>query len=123
MRTLYIVRRLNRAERKYVPQSYSGRVLVFRGKGLYEEDPAMGWSGLAREIQSCEIGDGGLRTRRDIMNEPLVSQVARELTQFIAQVCSARPDPPSAVPFVLSPKQVESDPQAVRTMPATESVS
>jgi surfactin family lipopeptide synthetase A len=121
MRTMYIVRRLNRAEREYIPQKYSGSLLVFRGKGMYEDDPTMGWGGLAGTVTVCEIGDSGLRTRRDIMNEPLVSQVARELTVYIDPSRRGAPERLLAAPVVRSPKPVDYDAQAVQSAPATDS--
>ena len=79
LRTMYVVRMINHAEQNYRPGPYAGRISLFRGKGLYEDDPRMGWDGLAESIEEHEIGDGGLRSRRDIMNEPLVGLLARQL--------------------------------------------
>jgi len=79
LRTMYVVRMINATESRYAPRPYSGVLTLFRGKGLYEDDPNMGWDGLAARIENHEIGDGGLRSRRDIMNEPLVAVLAREL--------------------------------------------
>ncbi len=73
------------AERNYLPQRYPGRLILFRGRGLseYENDPNMGWDGLAEHIENHEIGDVGQRTRRDIMNQPLVKLLAKELTVYL----------------------------------------
>ena len=79
LRTMYVVRMINASEYCYAPRPYSGVLTLFRGKGLYEDDPNMGWDGLAARIENHEIGDAGLRSRRDIMNEPLVAVLAREL--------------------------------------------
>lgn len=84
LRTMYVVRMINATESRYAPKPYAGVVTLFRGKGLYEDDRSMGWEGLAESIESHEIGDGGLRTRRDIMNEPLVGLLAQRLDACIA---------------------------------------
>jgi hypothetical protein len=86
LRTMYVVRMINATESAYVPKPYSGTVTLFRGRGLYEDDPNMGWEGLAANLEVCEIGDGGLRSRRDIMNEPLVGLLAKQLEASIAEV-------------------------------------
>lgn len=79
LRTMYVVRMINATESRYAPKRYDGVLTLFRGKGLYEDDRNMGWDGLAEAIEHHEIGDGGLRSRRDIMNEPLVGLLAQEL--------------------------------------------
>jgi amino acid adenylation domain-containing protein len=87
MRTLYIVRTLQRAEEQYIPQKYPGTIVLFCGGGLEEnaDDPRLGWDGLANEIEHYEIGEPGQRSRRDIMNEPLVSELARQLSARLEQ--------------------------------------
>ena len=86
LRTMYVVRMIQRAEQNYVPQPYPGSLILFRGHGLYENDPNMGWDGLAANLENHEIGDSGLRTRRDIMNEPLVGSLANELRACLDKV-------------------------------------
>ena len=83
LRTMYVVRMINATEARYAPKPYSGVLTLFRGRGLYEDDPNMGWEGLAESIEHQEIGDGGLRSRRDIMNEPLVGLLAQKLEACI----------------------------------------
>ncbi|PYX07512.1 MAG: amino acid adenylation protein [Acidobacteria bacterium] len=85
LRTLYVVRITQAAERNYLPQRYPGRLILFRGRGLseYENDPNIGWDGLAEHIENHEIGDIGQHTRRDIMNQPLVKLLAKELTVYL----------------------------------------
>lgn len=85
LRTMYVVRSIARAERNYSPKYYPGSIILFRGRGLYENDPNMGWDGLAERLENYEIGDGGLRSRRDIMNEPLVGLLAKELAGCLEQ--------------------------------------
>ena len=79
LRTMYVVRMIHSTEAHYAPKPYSGVLTLFRGRGLYEDDPNMGWDGLAASIANHEIGDGASRSRRDIMNEPLVAMLAQEL--------------------------------------------
>jgi amino acid adenylation domain-containing protein len=83
LRTMYVVRMINQAEQNYSPRQYPGTLTLFRGRGLYENDPLMGWDGLAATLETYEIGDGGLRSRRDIMNEPLVGLLAKQLSDCL----------------------------------------
>ena len=89
LRTMYVVRMINSTESRYQPKPYAGTITVFRGRGLYEDDPNMGWDGLAASIENREIGDGGLRSRRDIMNEPLVTQLAKQIEASMASASSS----------------------------------
>ena len=86
---MYVVRMINQAEQDYSPKMYDGVLSLFRGKGLYEDDPDMGWDGLAAQLQNFEIGDGGLRSRRDIMNEPLVGSLAKQLRSCLDQALAS----------------------------------
>jgi amino acid adenylation domain-containing protein len=95
LRTMYVVRMINQAEQNYIPQPYAGTITLFRGKGLYENDLNMGWDGLADHLQIFELGDGGLRSRRDIMNEPLVSQLAKQLSGCLSGTKKAVEQPDS----------------------------
>jgi amino acid adenylation domain-containing protein len=79
LRTTYVDQMLRRAEWKYVPKSYPGSLHLFRGCGLYDNDPQMGWGGLADELYDHIIGRAVTHRRREIMTEPLVSELAREL--------------------------------------------
>jgi hypothetical protein len=83
LRTMYVVRMINATEMQYAPKPYAGTIALFRGRGLYEDDPNMGWDGLAETLENYEVGDGGLRSRRDIMNEPLVGLLAQQLSRCI----------------------------------------
>ena len=80
LRTMYVVRMISRAERAYAPRPYPGTLTLFRGHGLYEQDPNLGWDGLAEQLETFEIGSAGQNSRRDIMNEPLVSLLAAQLS-------------------------------------------
>jgi amino acid adenylation domain-containing protein len=72
------------AERHYVPQSYSGRILVFSGNGLYVQ-PSAGWHGLASDLV-LHVVPGRHRTPAQIMREPGIAFVARELNAEIARL-------------------------------------
>lgn len=82
MRTLYVWRTLIRAERNYVPKPYPGLVVMFHGSD-YQDDPNLGWDGLAEGIEHHIIGNSSQDARRDLMNEPWVGQTARELCDCI----------------------------------------
>ena len=83
LRTMYVVRKIQAAERAYVPKPYPGKLVLFYGQGLLEYDSFMGWHGLAEAFDKHEIGTGSLRGRRDIMNEPLVGIVAGALQELL----------------------------------------
>jgi amino acid adenylation domain-containing protein len=88
MRTLYVWRTLIRAERDYVPKPYPGLVIMFHGSD-YEDDPNLGWDGLAGRIEHHIIGSSSQDARRDLMNEPWVGQTARELSDSIMRACDS----------------------------------
>jgi thioesterase domain-containing protein len=77
LRDVYVFQVTTRAEQRYAPLAYPGHLLVFRGKGLYT-DPALGWGPHARSIETIEVG-GPQRLRREIVAEPVVCLLAREL--------------------------------------------
>jgi amino acid adenylation domain-containing protein len=87
MRTTYVARMIGRIERNYIPKRYPGSLILFRGRGLYENDPNMGWDELADRITNFEIGDRDSVSRREIMNEPLVGELAVYL-----KACLDKPD-------------------------------
>jgi hypothetical protein len=76
-RPAYILAMTERAERRYRPKRYDGKVVVIRGDGLYR-DPALGWSRLAASVDACAIG-GAQRLRRDLIAPGLVPLLAAEL--------------------------------------------
>lgn len=90
LRTMYVVRMINATESTYAPKPYAGTITLFRGRGLYEDDPNMGWEGLAEALENYEIGSGGLRSRRDIMNEPLVGLLAAQLDACMAKTIAEK---------------------------------
>jgi len=88
MRTLYVWRTLIRAERNYVPKPYPGTVVMFHGSD-YDDDPNLGWDGLAANVEHHVIGTSSQDSRRDLMNEPWVNQTARKLGECIARASDA----------------------------------
>lgn len=83
MRTLYIARILSRAEQNYTPKPYTGTLVLFYGKDPGYQMPYMGWNGLARRFETHLIGDAEVACRREIMGEPLVRQLAAQLTMCL----------------------------------------
>ncbi len=80
-RQLHIARVLRQAEEHYSPVFYPGKLVIFRGGGLYDHDPGLGWGSLAADVEDYVIGTAAeQKTRRDIMNPPLVHVVAARLS-------------------------------------------
>jgi hypothetical protein len=68
---------------KYKPKPYPGDMVVFRSPGIYA-DPYLGWQHLVNGgIKTNDI-PGEHETRRDIMNEPYVQYLAKELQTFLS---------------------------------------
>jgi amino acid adenylation domain-containing protein len=85
LRRMYVHRMTGKAEREYTPSFYPGSITLFRGKGLYDDNPDMGWGGLAGHVEAYEIAGGEHRSRRDILNEPIVGGLARQLASCLEQ--------------------------------------
>jgi amino acid adenylation domain-containing protein len=77
LRDAYVFQVTTHAEQRYVPARYPGHLVVLRGKGLYR-DPALGWGQYAQSIETVEVG-GPQRLRREIVAEPVVQMLARDL--------------------------------------------
>jgi thioesterase domain-containing protein len=93
LRIMYVIRMLGRAERSYVPKPYPGTVTLFYGRDPHHTLPNMGWTGLASQIENHVVGDTEVSSRRGIMVEPLVRQLAAELTTCLdgaVRECEAR---------------------------------
>jgi thioesterase domain-containing protein len=88
MRRTYIHETLLRTEKSYRPKFYPGTLVLFHGSGLTEAGLDLGWDGLANRIEHRVIGDSNYRTRRQLMDDPLVGLTARELEACL--------DPPPA---------------------------
>src|SRR5215471_4696290 len=80
LRVMYVVRMLSRAEQNYVPKRYPETLTLFYGRGPHDTLPNMGCTGLASHIDNHIIGDREVSSRRGIMVEPLVRELAAELT-------------------------------------------
>ena len=120
LRTMYVMRMLGQAEENYAPGHYDGTLILFRGQGLYENDPNMGWDGLAENFENYEIGDGGLRSRRDLMNEPLVGLLAKQLSACLGR---ARDGDASASRETKSDGSVAASSRVAAAMPVIETTS
>jgi amino acid adenylation domain-containing protein len=94
MRTLYIPRMLNRVEQNYVPKPYPGTVVMFYGHNQ-AYSAYLGWEGLADHFETHIIGHAEVNSRREIMDEPLVRQLAAELTGCLDRVCAEMEQAPA----------------------------
>jgi amino acid adenylation domain-containing protein len=80
LRIRYVIRMLGRAEEQYVPRRYSEPLTLFYGRDANHTVPNQGWTGLASRIENHVIGNTAVTSRRTIMAEPLVRELAAELT-------------------------------------------
>jgi aryl carrier-like protein len=85
LRTGYVDQTLRVAEMAYKPRYYDGRILLFRGRGIWDEQGKMGWDGLVRDVETRFIGETATQLRRDIMEEPLVTHLAAELSSCLSE--------------------------------------
>jgi aspartate racemase len=86
LRTLYVLRMTDHAEFAYSPTPYDGAVALFRGRGIYDHDPEMGWTGLVNSgMEIHYIGNNKQGARHEIVNEPLVEELTAELKASLAQ--------------------------------------
>jgi aspartate racemase len=84
LREEYFLKLHARAEREYEPRPYPGELVVFYGKGLYE-DPELGWGGLA-EAGILTFGvPGDHDNNRQAMMEPYVGFVSDRLAEYLAR--------------------------------------
>ncbi len=70
-------------EGRYQLRAWRGEALVFAGGGLYRE-PELGWGGLGATLHLVEVGEHH-RDQRDLMGEPAVAEVARELDRRLRE--------------------------------------
>ena len=99
LRIMYVVRMLGRAEQNYIPKPYPEKLTLFYGRDPHHSLPNMGWTGLASRIENHVIGDVEVTSRRGIMVEPLVRELAAELTVCLdkaAHECRVRSQNESA---------------------------
>jgi hypothetical protein len=89
LRTLYVLRMTEQAEKEYCPELYPGRLTLFRGRGVYDHDPELGWTGLAGlGLEICDVGDNPQEGRREMINEPVVGKLAQQLKICIDSISS-----------------------------------
>jgi len=69
-----------RAQTKYRPEPYPGRILAINGEGLYD-DPEVGWTGLAEAGIETHAVPGEHTNNRQLLNEPHATRVAQLLEQ------------------------------------------
>ncbi len=94
LRTAYVLEMTENAERTYHPKSYSGRLTIFRGIGVYDHDAELGWSGLAAKgLEIYDIGDTPQEGRREMINEPIVGKLACQLKSCLAHLENVRESP------------------------------
>jgi amino acid adenylation domain-containing protein len=79
---LHVGRSLYLLGLQYKPKAYPGTMIIFRSPGIYK-DPCLGWKGIVKgKIKTFDI-QGSHKTRRDIINEPFVQNLAKELKNFL----------------------------------------
>jgi amino acid adenylation domain-containing protein len=72
------------AERAYDASPYPGKLLIFRGEGLYD-DPTLGWEGLATYgIQPYAV-PGEHDSNRKAMHEPAVAFVSDRIQEYLSR--------------------------------------
>jgi hypothetical protein len=86
---MYVTETLGQAERRFRPKPYAGILTLFHGDEAMEYGPNLGWDGLAEQFRHCVVGDGNLDTRREILNEPLVGDTARQLAAYLNETAGA----------------------------------
>jgi amino acid adenylation domain-containing protein len=78
----YVGNILGIMEYNHKPKPYSGSMMIFRSPGIYKE-PYLGWKSFVKgKIKTFDI-QGLHESRRDIMNEPYVQFLAKELKSFL----------------------------------------
>lgn len=102
LRTFYVEQMLSRAEWQYVPRFYPGTLHIFRSRGVYDADPCLGWDGLSECVIQHVIGDNETSSRREIMMEPLVAPLAKELIFILGNKLSDRNPVPVPQTSVMS---------------------
>lgn len=87
LRTPYVLAMTEQAEREYQPKTYRGKLSIFRGRGVYDHDPELGWSDLAAGgLEIYDIGDNPQEGRREMINEPVVGKLGRELRNCLERL-------------------------------------
>jgi amino acid adenylation domain-containing protein len=102
LRTFYVEQMLSRAEWQYVPRFYPGDLHIFRSRGVYDADPCLGWNGLSECVIQHVLGDTETSSRREIMMEPLVASLAKELNFILGYKLPDSPPLPEPRTSVMS---------------------
>jgi len=80
---IYIGYSLGILQFNYKPKPYKGSMVVFRSPGIFNKDSYLGWKNFVDgEIKTIDI-PGIHETRRDILNEPYVRILAKELENIL----------------------------------------
>src|SRR5579884_1948147 len=87
MRESYFLQLCGKAERLYEPRLYSGDIVMFSAKELYE-DPELGWGALARRIDAYQV-PGHHDGNRELMHDPHVAVVHARLLEHLERIESA----------------------------------
>lgn len=85
----YLLNTNTRMVSTYLPQPYTGQMIIFRFPNLYP-DPHLGWSDLVKgNIDTYDIA-GDHPDRGKIMDEPYVGKVSEKLKDLIAEKSTER---------------------------------
>ena len=80
---IYVYYSLGILQSNYKPKLYPGSMVVFRSPGIFSKDSYLGWKNFVKgEIKTIDI-PGMHETRRDILNEPFVQILAKELENIL----------------------------------------
>jgi amino acid adenylation domain-containing protein len=79
----YVAQSLEILQANYKPKPYEGSMVVFRSPGIFSKDSYLGWKSFVKgEIKTIDI-PGAHEWRRDILNEPHVQILAKELENVL----------------------------------------
>ncbi|HTB99683.1 MAG TPA: amino acid adenylation domain-containing protein [Ferruginibacter sp.] len=79
----YVAQSLEILQSNYKPKPYDGSMVVFRSPGIFSKDSYLGWKSFVKgEIKTIDI-PGRHEWRRDILNQPHVQILAKELESVL----------------------------------------
>jgi thioesterase domain-containing protein/acyl carrier protein len=81
MRDMFFIDMGHILERSHHPGPFTGDALLFSGRGLYRQ-PELGWNGMGARLHAIEIA-GDHRDQRELMKDPAVVEVARQLREHL----------------------------------------
>jgi aspartate racemase len=82
IRRVYFLANHWEAERKYLPQVYPGRMIVFRSEGVFG-DPKLGWQSLVGGGLKIYPIPGEIRGHRDLMTGQFVRALSPTLKSLL----------------------------------------